>query len=332
MQPLQRRRFLQAAACTVAAPHLGAAMAARDDAYPSHPIRLIVGFPAGGSADQSSRRLAEQLGRQLGQPVIVDNRPGASGNIAAAAAARSAPDGYTLFYGSNATHAMNVSLYPKLDYDPVKDFAPIALEGKVYNVLCVNPAFEARDLKSFLAMAMARAKPERIAVATPGNATSGHLSLVLLNRAAKVQLAHIPYKGSAPALTDVLGGQVPAIFDNVAGNLAYIRSEKIRPLAVTSRARLPLLPQVPTFEELGLPDCEIAAWGGLWAPSGTPPPVIDRLNQEVNRALQTAAVADRMRELTIEPQGGTPQALADFARSETLRWREVIRAAAIRLD
>jgi len=256
MQPLQRRRFLQAAACTVAAPHLGAAMAARDDAYPSRPIRLIVGFPAGGSADQSSRRLAEQLGRQLGQPVIVDNRPGASGNIAAAAAARSAPDGYTLFYGSNATHAMNVSLYPKLDYDPVKDFAPIALEGKVYNVLCVNPAFEARDLKSFLAMA--RAKPERIAVATPGNATSGHLSLVLLNRAAKVQLAHIPYKGSAPALTDVLGGQVPAIFDNVAGNLAYIRSEKIRPLAVTSRARLPLLPQVPTFEELGLPDCEIA--------------------------------------------------------------------------
>ncbi|WP_369659024.1 Bug family tripartite tricarboxylate transporter substrate binding protein [Variovorax sp. V15] len=330
MQPLQRRRFLQAAACTVAAPHLGAAMAARDDAYPSRPIRLIVGFPAGGSADQSSRRLAEQLGRQLGQPVIVDNRPGASGNIAAAAAARSAPDGYTLFYGSNATHAMNVSLYPKLDYDPVKDFAPIALEGKVYNVLCVNPAFEARDLKSFLAMA--RARPERIAVATPSNATSGHLSLVLLNRAAKVQLAHIPYKGSAPALTDVLGGQVPAIFDNVAGNLAYIRSEKIRPLAVTSRARLPLLPQVPTFEELGLPDCEIAAWGGLWAPSGTPPPVIDRLNQEVNRALQTAAVADRMRELTIEPQGGTPQALADFARSETLRWREVIRAAAIRLD
>uniref|UniRef100_UPI0025E75CD3 Bug family tripartite tricarboxylate transporter substrate binding protein n=1 Tax=uncultured Variovorax sp. TaxID=114708 RepID=UPI0025E75CD3 len=236
----------------------------------------------------------------------------------------------TLFYGSNATHAMNVSLYPKLDYDPVKDFAPIALEGKVYNVLCVHPAFEARDLKSFLAMA--RARPERIAVATPGNATSGHLSLVLLNRAAGVQLAHIPYKGSAPALNDVLGGQVPAIFDNVAGNLAYIRSEKIRPLAVTSRARLPLLPQVPTFEELGLPDCEIAAWGGLWAPSGTPPPVIDRLNQEVNRALQTPAVADRMRELTIEPQGGTPQALADFARSETLRWREVIRAAAIRLD
>ncbi|KQX21429.1 Bug family tripartite tricarboxylate transporter substrate binding protein [Variovorax sp. Root434] len=330
MQPLQRRRFLQAAACAVAAPHLGAAMAARNDAYPSRPLRLIVGFPAGGSADQSSRRLAEQLARQLGQPVIVDNRPGASGNIAAVVAARSAPDGYTLFYGSNATHAMNVSLYPKLDYDPVKDFAPIALEGKVYNVLCVNPAFEARDLKSFLAMASAA--PGRIAVATPGNATSGDLSLVLLNRAARMQLAHIPYKGSAPALTDVLGGQVPAIFDNVAGNLAYIRSEKIRPLAVTSRNRLPLLPQVPTFEELGLPDCVIAAWGGLWAPSGTPAPIIDRLNQEVNRALQTPAVADRMRELTIEPQGGTPQALADFARSETLRWREVIRAAAIRLD
>lgn len=329
MHKLSRRHVIQAAAGTALGTCLGTPSLA-NSTYPSRPLRLIVGFPAGGSADQSSRRLADQLARQLGQPVVVDNRPGASGNIAATAAARSAPDGYTLFYGSNATHAMNVSLYPRLDYDPVKDFAPIALEGKVYNVLCVNPAFEARDLRALLAMA--KAAPETIAVATPGNATSGHLSLVLLNKSAGVRLAHIPYKGSAPAVNDVIGGQLPAIFDNVAGNLAYIRASKIRPLAVTSRERLPLLPDVPTFQELGVPDCEIAAWGALWAPASTPHPIVERLNQEVNVALRTPSLAERMRDLTIEPQGGTPEELASFARSETTRWREVIRTAGIRLD
>jgi tripartite-type tricarboxylate transporter receptor subunit TctC len=300
------------------------------DAYPDRPIKLIVGFPAGGSADQSARRLADQLGRQLGKPVVVDNRPGASGNIAAAIAARSSADGYTLFYGSNATHAMNVSLYPKLDYDPVKDFAPIALDGKVYNVLSVNPAFQATDLQALLALA--RKTPDSVAVATPGNATSGHLSLVLVQQAAGVRFVHVPYKGSAPAATDVLGGQVPALFDNVAGTLAHIRAGKLRPLAVTAPRRLPLLPDVPTFEELGLSGCEVAAWGALWAPAATPQPILLRLNVEMNKALATAAVVDRMRELSVEPQGGSPEALTAFALAETLRWRDVIRKAGIQLD
>jgi tripartite-type tricarboxylate transporter receptor subunit TctC len=303
---------------------------ATSEPYPDRPIRLIVGFPAGGSADQSARRLADQLGRQLGKPIVVDNRPGASGNIAASAAARSQPDGYTLFYGSNATNAMNVSLYPKLDYDPVKDFAPIALDGKVYNVLSVNPDFRAQDLKALLALA--KNAPDSIAVATPGNATSGHLGLVLLQQAAGVRFVHVPYKGSAPAATDVIGGQVPALFDNVAGTLPLIRSGKLRPLAVTAPKRLPLLPDVPTFEELGLRDCEIAAWGALWAPAGTPQAILRRLNAEMNKALVTATVADRMRELSVEPQGGTPEALAAFALQETVRWHDVIRKAGIHLD
>jgi len=324
---LSRRELLAAGALNALG--LRGAFAATEG-YPDRPLRMVVGFPAGGSADQSARRLADQLGRQLGKPVVVDNRPGASGNIAAAAAARSAPDGYTLFYGSNATHAMNVSLYPRLDYDPVKDFAPIALDGKVYNVLCVNPGFQAADLNVLLALA--RKAPDRIAVATPGNATSGHLSLVLVQQASGARFVHVPYKGSAPAATDVLGGQVPALFDNVAGTLAHIRAGKLRPLAVTSRQRLPLLPDVPTFEELGLRGCEIAAWGGLWAPAGTPAPVLQRLNAEMNRALATPAVADRMRELSVEPQGGSAEALAAFAAEETLRWREVIRKAGIHLD
>ncbi|MDQ7971579.1 MAG: tripartite tricarboxylate transporter substrate binding protein [Rhodocyclaceae bacterium] len=326
--PCVARRHLLGAAALQALGLRGAFAA--DEGYPERPLRMIVGFPAGGSADQSARRLADQLGRQLGKPVVVDNRPGASGNIAAAAAARSAPDGYTLFYGSNATHAMNVSLYPRLDYDPVKDFAPIALDGKVYNVLCVHPDFRASDLQALLALA--RRAPDSIAVATPGNATSGHLSLVLLQQASGARFVHVPYKGSAPAATDVLGAQVPALFDNVAGTLAYIRAGRLRPLAVTARQRLPLLPDVPSFEELGLRGCEIAAWGALWAPAGTPSSILQRLNVEMNRALAAPAVADRMRELSVEPQGGSAQALAAFASEETLRWRDVIRKAGIHLD
>lgn len=322
------RRHLLAAGALQALGLRGAFAAA--EGYPDRPVRLIVGFPSGGSADQSARRLGDQMSRQMGKPVVIDNRPGASGNIAAAAAARSAPDGYTLFFGTNATHAMNVSLYPRLDYDPVKDFVPIALDGKVYNVLCVNPGFQATDLKTLLALA--RKSPDSIAVATPGNATSGHLSLVLLQQASGARFVHVPYKGSAPAATDVLGGQVPALFDNVAGTLAHVRAGKLRPLAVTAPKRLPLLPDVPTFEELGLRGCEIAAWSGLWAPAGTPAPILQRINAEMNRALAMPSVADRMRELSVEPQGGSAESLAAFAAEETIRWREVIREAGIHLD
>lgn len=322
-----RRRMLWAGVLNALVPW---SVFAESDTYPDRPIRLIVGFPAGGSADQSARRLADQMGRQLGRQIIVDNRPGASGNIAAAAAASSLPDGYTLFYGSNATHAMNVSLYPKLGYDPVKDFAPIALDGKVYNVLCVHPDFRAADLQALLGMA--RQAPDSIAVATPGNATSGHLSLVLVQQASGVRFLHVPYKGSAPAASDVIGGQVPALFDNVAGTLGFIRAGKLRPLVVTAPQRLPLLPDVPTCAELGLRDCEVAAWGALWTRAGTAPAIVRRLNAEMNKALALPAVAERMRELSIEPQGGTSEALAAFALQETVRWREVIRKAGIRLD
>ncbi|MET3513724.1 tripartite-type tricarboxylate transporter receptor subunit TctC [Pseudacidovorax sp. 1753] len=331
MQPSSLRRRQLVLGTALAGIGARTALAAGEaSTYPERPIRLIVGFPACGSADQSARRLADQMSRQLGKPIVIDNRPGASGNIAAAAAARSAADGYTLFYGTNATQAMNVSLYPRLDYDPIKDFVPIALEGKVYNVMCTHPAFRPADVASLLSQV--RASPGSLAVATPGNATSGHLSLVLLQRSARVQFTHVPYKGSAPAVTDVIGGQVPILFDNVAGTITHIRAGKLRPLAVTAARRLPLLPDVPTFEELGLRDCVMAAWGGLWAPAGTPAPIVQRLNAEMNQALATAAVVDRMRELTVEPVGGSSEAAAAFVIEETQRWREVLHAAGIRLD
>ncbi len=298
--------------------------------YPSRPIRIVLGFPPGGSTDLSARRVADQLARQMGQPVVVENRPGASGNIGAAHVAKSAPDGYTLLYGTNTTHAMNVSLYPRLEYDPVKDFEPIVLQGKVSNVLSVHPDFAAKTLPEFIAMAKAR--PGKIDVASNGNSTSTHMALELLKSMAGIQLAHVPYKGSAPALTDVMGGQLPAIMDNLPASLPYIKSGKLRALAVTSRTRLPQLPEVPTFDELGLKGYEVAGWGAIWAPAGTPRPIVERLNREINTALKDPKVVAVMFETASEPQGGTPEQLAQYAREETTKWRAVIRGAGIRLD
>ncbi len=318
--------FLAFAAAAVGVPRLAAAQ----QDYPSRPIKIVLGFPPGGSTDLSARRVAEQLSRQMGQPVVVDNRPGASGNIGAAYVAKSAPDGYTLLYGTNTTHAMNVTLYPKLEYDPVKDFEPVVLQGKVSNVLSVNPAFEARTLTEFVALA--KAEPGRINVASNGNSTSTHMALELFKGMAQVQVTHVPYKGSAPALTDVLGGQVPAIMDNLPASLPYIKAGKLRALAVTSRTRLPQLPDVPTFDELGLKGYEVAGWGAIWAPAGTPRPVLERLNREINLALLDPKVVAVMAETATQPQGGSSEELRRFAREETSKWRDVIRSANIRLD
>ena len=331
MIPTARRHFgtwlflaLVAAASLVPRPGI-----AQQD-YPSRPIKLVLGFPPGGSTDLSARRVAEQLSRQMGQPVVVDNRPGASGNIGAAFVAKSAPDGYTLLYGTNTTHAMNATLYPKLEYDPVKDFEPVVLQGKVSNVLSVNPAFEARTLPEFIALA--KAQPGRINVASNGNSTSTHMALELFKGMAQIQVTHVPYKGSAPALTDVLGGQVPAIMDNLPASLPYIKAGKLRALAVTSRTRLPQLPDVPTFDELGLKGYEVAGWGAIWAPAGTPRPIVEKLNREINLALQDPKVVAVMAETATQPQGGTSEELRRFAREETSKWRDVIRSANIRLD
>ena len=304
--------------------------AAAQQDYPSRPLKIVLGFPPGGSTDLSARRVAEQLARQMGQPVVVENRPGASGNIGAAYVAKSPPDGYTLLYGTNTTHAMNVSLYPKLEYDPVKDFEPIVLQGKVSNVLSVNPSFEAKTLPEFITLA--KAQPGRINVASNGNSTSTHMALELFKRMAGVQVVHVPYKGSAPALTDVLGGQVPAIMDNLPASLPYIKAGKLRALAVTSRTRLPQLPDVPTFDELGLKGYEVAGWGAIWAPAGTPRPIVERLNREINLALKDPKVMAVMYDTASVPQGGTSEQLAQYAREETAKWGELIRSANIRLD
>ncbi|MFJ4294437.1 Bug family tripartite tricarboxylate transporter substrate binding protein [Cupriavidus sp. NPDC089707] len=298
--------------------------------YPIRPIKLVLGFPPGGSTDVAARSVADQLGKRLGQPVVVENRPGASGNIAAAYVARSPRDGYTLFYGTNTTHAMNVSLYSRLDYDPVKDFVPIVLQSKVWNVLSVNPTFRATTLPALIALA--RSEPGAINVASPGNSTSVHMALELLQSMAGIKVTHVPYKGSAPALTDVLGGQIPVMFDNLPASLPYIRAGKLKALAVSSPRRLAMLPDVPTFEELGIKGYEVAGWTALWAPAGTPPAIVDRLNHEMNQVLGDPKVIAMMKDLAFDPQGGTPASLAQFARAETLKWQAVIRNNGIKLD
>jgi tripartite-type tricarboxylate transporter receptor subunit TctC len=289
-----------------------------------------VGFPPGGATDTAVRRLAEQVSSQIGQPILVDNKPGASGNIAASFAAKSAPDGYTIFYGTNTTHAMNVSLYANLGFDPVKDFSPIVMHIKVWNVLSVNAAFDVKNLQDLIAKA--KANPGSIHVATPGNATSPHMALELFKTSASIQLTHIPYKGSAPAMIDVLGNQVPAIFDNLPASLPHIKSGKFRPLAVSSPKRLAILPDVPTFDELGIKGYQVAGWAAVWAPSNTPRPIIDRLNREINLALKIPKLVSMMSDTAFDPQGGTPEEVGAFAQEETAKWRAVIRAANIKLD
>ncbi|WP_317915467.1 tripartite tricarboxylate transporter substrate binding protein [Cupriavidus sp. TKC] len=298
--------------------------------YPNRPIKLVLGFPPGGSTDVGARRVADQLGKRLGQPVVVENRPGASGNIAAAYVAKTPPDGYTLFYGTNTTHAMNVSLYPKLGYDPVKDFVPIVLMGKVWNVLSVNPSYKATSLAELIAMA--KAAPGQIDVATPGNSTSPHMSLVLLESRAGIKVTHVPYKGSAAALNDVMGGQTSVLFDNLPASLPYIKAGKLRALAVSSPQRLSILPDVPTFNELGIKGYEVAGWGALWAPAGTPQAIVDRLNREANAVLKDPTMIAQMEALASDTQGGTAKSLAAFAAAETQRWGEVIRSAGLKLD
>jgi len=314
----------------VAAMLLGAVLCAAAQSYPARPLKLVLGFPPGGAADGAARQLAEQLAAQIGQPVVVENRPGASGNIAAASVARSPSDGYTLFFGTNTTHAANATLYPKLEFDPVKDFEPVVMAVHVWNVLAVNLDFPAKNLPAFLAQA--KAGPGAVHVATPGNATSPHMSLELLKTMGNVDLTHVPYKGSAYALTNVMGGQVPAIFDNLPASLALIKAGKIRALAVSSPQRLEVLPDVPTFDELGIKGYQVSGWGAIWVPAGTPQPIVQRLNAELNAAMKAPRVLRVMADNAMQPGGGTAASVADFARAETIKWRDVIQRAGIQLQ
>ena len=310
-----------------------AAMAA--DPYPNKPIRLVVPFAAGGTTDILARAVAAELAKLPGWNVVVDNKPGAGGNIGADIVAKSAPDGYTLLMGTVGTHGINQSLYSKLPFDPIKDFAPITEVAAVPNVLVINPAFaqqnkinNVRDL-----IAYARANPGKLNMASSGNGTSIHLAGELFKTQTRTYMVHFPYKGSGPALTDLAGGTMQVMFDNQPSSMALIKAGKLKALAVTSAKPSPALPDVPTIAAAAnLPGYEASSWFGLLAPAGTSPEIISRLQHEVAKALGSPAVRERLQAQGAEPVGNTPEQFAALIKAETAKWAQVVKASGAKVD
>ena len=298
--------------------------------FPNKPIRIVVPFPAGGTTDVLARAAAQKLSDTLGQPAVVDNRPGAGGNIGAELVAKSPPDGYTLLMGTVGTHAINPALYPKMPYDHIRDFAPVILVAGVPNVLVVNPALPVNSVSELVAYA--RANPGKLNFASSGSGTSIHLSGELFKTAAGLSMTHVPYKGSAPALMDLIGGQVQLMFDNLPSALPQIRAGKLKALAVTSRERAPALPDVPTIAESGFPGFEASSWFGLLAPAGTPPPVIATINAEVAKWLASLDAKEKLLAQGANAAGGTPEDFARHIAAETAKWQKVVKESGAKVD
>lgn len=298
--------------------------------YPTRTIRLVVPFPAGGTTDILAREVAQKLTEVLGQAVVVDNRPGAAGNIGSDLVAKSAPDGYTLLMGTVGTHAINPSLYSKMPYDHVKDFAPVVLVAGVPNVLVVNPALPVNSVSDLIKLA--KDKPGQINFASSGSGTSIHLSGELFKTMAGVDMTHVPYKGSSPALTDLIGGQVQIMFDNLPSALPQIKGGRLRAIAVTSLKRAPVLPDIPTISESGLPGFEASSWFGVLAPAGTPAAVVARINTEVNKWLQSADAREKLLGQGAEAAGGSPERFASHIRAESEKWAKVVKASGAKVD
>jgi tripartite-type tricarboxylate transporter receptor subunit TctC len=303
---------------------------AQGTAYPKGPVTLVVPFPAGGPTDAMARVLALKLGERLGQQVVVDNKGGAGGSIAAEAVAKAAPDGQTLFFGTTGTMAINPSLYSKLRYDPVKDFAPVSLMATTMNVLVVNPEVPAKNLGELVKLA--KAKPNTVSYGSAGNGSSNHLSGELLRSSAGVQITHVPYKGSAPALVDLLGGRLTMMFDTVAQQTGNIAAGKVRALAVTGPKRSPLLPDVPTAQESGLKDYDVVIWFGVLAPAGTPLAVIDRLNREMVAVMSTEEMKKKMQADGAEAKPTSAAEFAALIKHDMAKWGPVVKASGATLD
>jgi tripartite-type tricarboxylate transporter receptor subunit TctC len=304
---------------------------ANAQAYPSKPIHLVVPYPAGGPLDIMARAIGQKLTEAWKQPVIVDNRAGAGGNIGADAVAKAAPDGYTLLMGAVATQAINPALYSKIPYDAARDFAAVALVAQVPNILVVNPAVPVKSVRELIELA--RAKPGTLNFASGSTGSTGHLAGELFKTMAGVDMVHIPYKGAAPATTDLLAGQVQLMFDNLANALPNVKAGKLRALAVTTLARSPAVPDLPTIAESGLPGFDLTTWFGLLVPAGTPPEIVAKLNAEVVRALNSNDMRERLQRMGAEPPANnTPEHFAAFIRSEAAKYAKVVKSSGAKVD
>jgi tripartite-type tricarboxylate transporter receptor subunit TctC len=298
--------------------------------YPAKAIRYIVPFPAGGPLDIVARAIGQELSKSWGHPVIIDNRPGAGGNIGADLVARAPADGYTILMGAVSTHAINVTLYDKLPYDPIRDFAPVTLITSVPNVLVLHPSVPAKTVHELIALAKAR--PGQLNFASGSTGSAGHLAGELFKTMAGVDMVHIPYKGAAPAVVDLLAGHVSLMFDNMSSALPNIKAARVRALAVTTLKRSPLLPQLPTISEAGLRGFDISTWFGIFAPAGTPSDIVAKLNAETVRILNTREMKERLLMLGAEPVGNTPDEFAAFVRLEIQKYAKVIKASGAKAD
>jgi tripartite-type tricarboxylate transporter receptor subunit TctC len=296
--------------------------------YPTRPVRIIVPFPAGGTADAMPRIVGDWLSRKWGQPVVIENRTGAGGNIGAEAAFKSDPDGYTLLSAPPPPLVINHNLYPKLGFDPTQ-FAPIIIINRVPNALVVNPKVAAKTIAEFIALA--QADPGKITSATQGNGTTSHLTSELFQLTAKVKFQHVPYRGSAPALTDLVGGSVEIMFDNLGVSLPLVKDGKLKLLAVATPKRMASLPDVPTIAET-LPGFESAAWFAVVAPPKTPQSIVNKINADINEAIKQPAILARFADLSAEVVGGSPEETARYMQEEIERWRNVIKSANVKID
>jgi tripartite-type tricarboxylate transporter receptor subunit TctC len=315
-----------AALCTVSA----SAAIAQADAYPAKSIKWVVPFPPAGAMDTIARTLGEHMGRKLGQTFVIENRPGAGGNIGADAVARAAPDGYTMMIVANGM-AVNKFLYGKLSYDPVKNFTPVSLLAVVPNVLVTNAAQSKAGTVADV-VAQAKGQPGKVTFASAGNGTSIHLAGELFASMAQVDMLHVPYKGSGPAVTDLLGGQVDYMFDSVTSAAPHIRSGKLRAIGVTTLKRSSALANVPTIAEAGLPGYELSPWLAVYMPAGTPQPIVDRMNAALLEAMKVPEVQARFAAIGAEPIGSTPQQLATHLAAEMAKWGKIIQERGIRAD
>jgi len=324
---MDRRQFLAAVAASSAAAASPLAMAQE---WPANPVRWVVPYPPGGGTDVLARTVAEAMRKTLNQTIVVDNRPGASTNIGGQIVASAKPDGYTIMSADNAILAYNEHLFSKLPFGPEKDFSYVGGISRFPMALVVHPSFEAKDFAQFLAYV--KAHPGQVNYASPGNGSPHHLAMELFKNRTGTSLTHIPYKGAAPALADVMGGQVPCMFLDLASGLPVIQSGKVRALAIGTAKRVPNLPNVPTLAEQGLKDSEVYAFQGILGPKGMPPAVVQRINGDLQKALKDPDVVKRMADFGMEALPGTPEQFQQLARAESKRWGQVIKAAGVKLD